>query len=191
MSLTTTTSQTVGPFFLMCLDRLACQDLTTGNPPGERVEIFGRVLDGDRKPVDDAVLEIWQANADGKYPHLEDSQDKPVEAKFRGYGRCPTDTDGRFRFVTIKPGSVPGPDGKLQAPHIAVSVFMRGLLRRLVTRIYFPDDPANDQDFALLLVEASRRETLIANPVPGRTGALEWNVILQGSDETAFFDIGL
>jgi len=191
MTRAASTSQTVGPFFLIGLERLFHPDLTTENPIGERIEICGRVLDGDGMPVEDAVLEIWQANADGKYRHPEDTQDKRTDPKFRGFGCCPTDEAGAFRFVTIKPGRVPGPDGKLQAPHIVVSVFMRGLLRRLVTRIYFPNEPANSEDFALNLVEASRRKTLIANPVAGHPGTLEWNVQLQGPNETVVFDIGL
>ena len=119
----------------------------------------------------------------------EDVQDKPVEAGFQGYGRIPTDEDGISRFTTIKPGAVPGPDGKLQAPHIAVSVFMRGLLRRVVTRIYFPDDAANAGDFVLGLVEAGRRRTLIARRVPGVDTLLKWDVIMQGPGETVFFDL--
>jgi protocatechuate 3,4-dioxygenase, alpha subunit len=158
---------------------------------GERVTIEGRVLDGDGMPVPDAILEIWQANSYGKYAHLEDQQDKPVEASFSGYGRIPTNDAGEFRFTTVKPGQVPDLHGKLQAPHISVSVFARGLLRRLVTRIYFPDDPANAADFALSLVEPSRRETLIAKKIAGVSGALKWDVVLQGSNETVFFDCGL
>ena len=107
-----------------------------------------------------------------------------MEANFPGYGRILTDEDGKFRFSTIKPG----PDGKLQAPHIAVSVFMRGLMRRVVTRIYFPDEPGNAGDFALNLVEAGRRGTLIARRVPGVEGLLRWDVIMQGAGETVFFD---
>lgn len=191
MTHTPSTSQTVGPFFRIGLERLYRPDLTTEHPSGERVEIFGRVLDGDERPVEDAVLEIWQANARGKYAHPEDGQDKQADPKFSGFGCCATDDAGAFRFVTIKPGRVAGPDGKLQAPHIVVSVFMRGLLRRLVTRIYFPNEPSNSEDFALILVEASRRKTLIANPVSGRTSVLEWNVLLQGPNETVFFDTGL
>ena len=188
MSLTPTTSQTVGPFFLIGFDRMSQEDLALAGVSGERVEISGRVVDGDGEPVPDAVIEIWQANAHGRYAHPEDFQDKPLESQFKGYGRCPTDDDGKFHFTTIRPGRVPAPDGGLQAPHLAVSVFMRGLLIRLVTRIYFPDDPANEEDFVLNLVEASRRETLIAKKVVDNEGALEWNVVLQGPDETVFFD---
>jgi protocatechuate 3,4-dioxygenase alpha subunit len=188
MSLQATTSQTVGPYFSIGLTRLKKVDLTGPGVSGERITISGRVLDGDRNPVPDAVLEIWQANSHGKYAHPEDDQDKPLEPAFQGYGRIPVDDNGLFRFTTIKPGPVPGPDGKPQAPHIAVSVFMRGLLRRLVTRIYFPGEPANASDFVLNLVDAGRRSTLIAKKNANELGTLEWNVILQGLDETVFFD---
>jgi protocatechuate 3,4-dioxygenase, alpha subunit len=191
MSRQATTSQTVGPFFSIGMCTAIKEDLVGAGTTGERVTIQGRVLDGDGIPVPDAILEIWQANSYGKYSHPEDQQDKLVEASFSGYGRFPTNDEGKFRFTTIKPGQVPDRDGKLQAPHIAVSVFARGLLRRLVTRIYFPDDPANATDFALNLVEPSRRETLIAKKIAGDSGTLKWNVILQGSEETVFFDCGL
>ena len=183
-----TTSQTVGPFFRIGLERLLVDNLVPEGVSGERIVITGRVLDADSQPVPDAMLELWQANAEGKYAHAEDVQKKTLEAAFHGFGRVFTDEDGSFRFTTIKPGRVPGPDDGLQAPHIVVSVFMRGLLRRLVTRIYFPDDPANREDFALNLVEPSRRRTLIARNSSQATGQLEWNVVLQGPAETVFFD---
>ena len=185
------TSQTVGPFFSIGMTRMKRDDLVSAGTSGERVTIAGQVFDGDGKPVSDAILEIWQANSYGKYAHPADQQDKPVEASFSGFGRIPTDDEGKFRFTTIKPGQVPDLDGKLQAPHIVVSVFARGLLRRLVTRIYFPDEPANAADFALNLVEPSRRGTLIAKKATGVNGALKWDVILQGFNETVFFDCGL
>ena len=193
MSLQATTWQTVGPFFSIGMSRLYRDNLAGPGVSGERVEISGRILDGEGKPVPDGVVEIWQANSHGKYAHPDDVQDKPLEQGFTGYGRVATDDDGRFRFTTIKPGRVPAPDGpgaakKLQAPHLAISVFTRGLLRRLVTRMYFPDDPGHAEDFALNLVEASRRATLIAKQIDGRPGALEWDVILQGPSETVFFD---
>ncbi len=191
MSLQATTWQTVGPFFSIGLTRLKQDNLAGPGVSGERVTIEGRVLDGDGKPVPDALIELWQANAHGKYAHPDDEQDKPLEAGFTGYGRIPTDDNGKFHFTTIKPGQVPGPDGKLQAPHIAVSVLARGLLRRLVARIYFPDEGANASDFVLNLVEPARRGTLIAKKVSGQAGTLEWNVILQGPGETVFFDCGM
>jgi len=191
MSLQATTSHTVGPFFSIGLTRLANAEIAGPGVAGERIVIEGRVLDGDGQPVPDALIELWQANSHGKYAHPEDTQAKPVEPGFRGYGRQPTDDAGKFHFTTIKPGPVPGPDAKPQAPHIAVSVFSRGLQRRLVTRIYFPDESANASDFALNRVDAARRGTLIAKKVAGQPGTLEWNVILQGAGETVFFDIGL
>jgi len=191
VSLEATTSQTVGPYFSIGLTRLKKVDLAGPGVSGERITVEGRVLDGDRKPVPDAMIEIWQANSHGKYAHPEDDQKKPLEPGFQGFGRIPVDENGKFSFTTIKPGAVPGPNGNPQAPHIAVSVFMRGLLRRLVTRIYFPDEPANAGEFVLNLVEPERRATLIAKKSVNQIGTLEWNVVLQGPDETIFFDIGL
>jgi protocatechuate 3,4-dioxygenase alpha subunit len=190
MSFHTTPSQTVGPYFVIGCDRLKTSELAGPGVSGERVEIHGRVIDGDGVGVPDAMLEVWQANSAGKYAHPEDTQDKAIEPGFRGFGRIPTDEKGGFRFSTIKPGPVPGPGGRPQAPHIVVSVFMRGLLRRLVTRIYFPDAAANEEDPVLRYVEPARRRTLIAKKA-GMTGGLEWNVVLQGEQETVFFDIGL
>jgi protocatechuate 3,4-dioxygenase alpha subunit len=189
MSLHATTSQTVGPFFEIGFSWLYRDNLAGPVVSGERLEISGRILDGDGKPVPDGIVEIWQANSYGKYAHPDDPQEKPVERGFTGYGRVPTDEEGRFRFTTIKPGGVPGPDGKPQAPHVAVSVFTRGLLRRLITRIYFPDEPSNTEDFALQLVDVGRRGTLIARKIDSRPGVLEWNVILQGPGETVFFEL--
>ncbi len=189
MSLQATTSQTVGPFFKLGLQWLYCENLAAESVTGERVTIQGRVVDGNGTPVQDAMLEIWQANAHGKYAHPEDTQDKPLEPKFKGFGRVPVKPEGAFRFATIKPGAVPGPDGKEQAPHLLISLFMRGLLRRLVTRMYFPDEERNANDPILNLVEPSRRTTLVAKKTA--SGALEWNVFLQGPDETVFFDLGL
>ena len=186
MSLRATTSQTIGPYLRIGLEWMVIEDLAPQGVAGERVRIEGRVLDGDGKPVNDAALEIWQANSHGKYASPEDTQDKPLDPKFRGYGRSLTDNDGNYRFRTIKPGRVPGPDGKLQAPHLAVTIFMRGLLKQLVTRVYFPDEPANADDPVLNLVPAERRATLVARKKGD--GVLEWNVILQGSNETVFFD---
>ena len=203
MSLQATTSQTVGPFFQIGLARFYVDDLSGPGVSGEVIEIEGRVFDGDGEPVPDGVIEIWQADAQGKYAHSEFSnevesiqkndaqakehaQTQREQAGFRGFGRVPTQPDGSFRFKTIKPGRVLAPDGTLQAPHIAVSIFTRGLLRRLVTRIYFPDEPSNAEDFALKLIEAGRRHTLIAKK--SRDGWLEWNIVLQGADETVFFD---
>jgi protocatechuate 3,4-dioxygenase, alpha subunit len=190
MSQHATTSQTVGPFFTLGLEWLCGEDFARGDVPGERVVISGKVLDGEGRAVPDALLEIWQANENGRYAHPEDSQERPPTPGFLGFGRVATDDNGHFRFGTIKPGRVVGPDGKLQAPHLVVSVFCRGLLRRLVTRIYFPGEASNAEDFALLRVEESRRPALIARPTD-QPGTLRWNVILQGAGETVFFDVGV
>lgn len=183
-----TTSQTVGPFFRIGFSWLYRDQLAAPGIAGERVEISGRILDGDGVPVPDGIIEIWQANAAGKYAHPEDWQNKTLEPGFLGYGRVPTDDGGCFRFSTIKPGRVPGPEGKLQAPHLEISVFTRGLLRRLITRMYFPDEPSNTEDFALHLVVPARRATLIAKKNETRTGSLVWDVRMQGENETVFFD---
>lgn len=184
----TTASQTAGPFFHVGLAWLTGEALAGPGVSGERVTIEGRILDGDGKPVPDAMVEVWQADAQGKYAHPEDQQDKPGERGFRGFGRVATDDNGAFRFTTIKPGRVPGPGGPLQAPHLVVAVFMRGLLKHLVTRIYFPEEAGNADDPILNLVEPARRATLIAKKMVGGDGVLEWNVILQGEGETVFFD---
>jgi protocatechuate 3,4-dioxygenase, alpha subunit len=188
MSLQATTWQTIGPFFSIGMSRLYRDNLAGPGVSGERVEITGRILDGDGKPVPDGIVEIWQANSHGKYAHPDDLQDKPLEPGFLGFGRVPTDDTGRFRFTTIKPGRVPGPDGTPQAPHLAISIFTRGLLRRLTTRMYFPDEPSNAEDFALNLVDPARRATLIAKKVAAKPATLEWDVVLQGPNETVFFD---
>ncbi|HEU4352163.1 MAG TPA: protocatechuate 3,4-dioxygenase subunit alpha [Burkholderiales bacterium] len=186
MSLRGTTSQTIGPYLRIGLEWMVIEDLAPQGVAGERVRIEGRVLDGDGKPVNDAAVEIWQANSRGKYASPEDAQSKPLEQSFRGYGRALTDDAGAFRFRTIKPGRVPGPAGKLQAPHITVTIFMRGLLKQLQTRIYFPDDPANADDPVLNLIPAERRDTLIAKR--RADSEFEWDVVLQGNNETVFFD---
>jgi protocatechuate 3,4-dioxygenase alpha subunit len=198
MTLRATTWQTVGPFFKIGLAWLYREDLAGPNVSGERIEITGRVFDADGNTVPDAVLELWQANAHGKYAHPEDEQNKPLDSGFSGFGRIATDDLGRFRFTTIKPGQVPAPEkfskssaawASLQAPHINVSVCTRGLLRRLVTRIYFPDEAGNAADFALLKVDPTRRPTLIAKRSASSPSKLEWDVVLQGANETVFFDI--
>jgi protocatechuate 3,4-dioxygenase alpha subunit len=186
VSLFASGQQTVGPYLHIGLDWLTTRDIAGRGVKGERVKVAGRLIDGDGVGVGDGLVEIWQANAAGKYAHPDDTQNKPLERGWRGFGRIPTDAKGGFEFSTIKPGRVAGPDGKPQAPHLVVAVFMRGLLKHLATRIYFPDEPANGEDPILKLVPAARRATLVAR----RAGknALEWNIILQGKNETVFFD---
>jgi len=218
--------QTVGPFFHYGLPRKGGADLTgnselgarpdlfapghylLGTPPprgaveGTHIEIFGRVQDGDGKGVPDALVEIWQADFAGHY--------YAPGRKFIGFGRSATSNDGGYRFRTILPGRVAGPGNSLQAPHIAVGVMARGLLKRLVTRIYFQDSEGLDTDPILELVPAERRDTLIArrahrpgagsDSVPAETtfpsgratdqgaGGYRFDIILQGAGETVFFD---
>jgi protocatechuate 3,4-dioxygenase alpha subunit len=186
MKLLPTASQTVGPYLHIGLSWLTIERVAGEDCPGEHVTLQGRVLDGDGVPVPDALVEIWQADARGKYAHPEDPQPAAAMPGFRGFGRVPTDDEGRFRFHTIKPGPVSDVQGEVQAPHLLVSVFMRGLLKRLVTRVYFPNDARNASDLVLKQVPAERRGTLVANATA--IGDLQWNVILQGDGETVFFD---
>ncbi len=184
-----TPSQTVGPYYSIGLNWLITNDLAAGATAGERIVITGRVTDGDGAPIPDAVLEVWQADAHGRYAHAEDRQDKPKDASFTGYGRIGTDKDGVFRFTTVKPGAVPGPGNSLQAPHILVALFMRGLLKHLYTRIYFSDETAaNAADPVLGLVDdPARRATLIAQRANG-TAEYRWDIAMQGDKETVFLD---
>jgi protocatechuate 3,4-dioxygenase, alpha subunit len=186
-----TPSQTVGPFFHLALDRPDWADLTADGPEGERIIIEGRMTDGDGAPVADACLELWQANAAGRYAHPNDTRtDKPLDPNFRGFGRVSTDADGDFRFRTIRPGPVPGRGNALQAPHIAVAIFARGLLKQLHTRIYFADEPANDGDPVLLSIDdPAVRRTLIATRCDGSGPTYRFDVVLQGEHETAFFEL--
>ena len=182
----TTSSQTIGPYLHIGMTWLVDENMAGEGVSGERVMLAGRMIDGDGTPVTDAMIEIWQANAHGKYAHPEDARDLAVEQGFSGFGRVYTDDDGRFRVRTIKPGRVPGPDGTAQAPHLNVTIFMRGLLKHLITRVYFPGED-NDADAVLQRVPVARRATLVARR-GGSAGALEWDVVLQGENETVFFD---
>lgn len=181
-----TASQTTGPYVLIGLTWLTVERIAAPDCPGEHITITGRILDCDGRPVDDAIVETWQADSRGRYAHPEDTSATDRTPGFRGFGRVPTDQNGRFSFHTVKPGRVADPQGGQQAPHILVSIFMRGLLKRLVTRIYFPDEPSNAHDRVLGSVPQERRETLVARRVGGTT--LQWDLILQGSGETVFFD---
>jgi protocatechuate 3,4-dioxygenase alpha subunit len=189
MSPRQTPSQTLGPFFRPSLIEAGAENLVREETRGDRVTIEGRVIDGDGAPVTDAMLEIWQANAEGRYNHPDDDQEKLLDPTFHGYGRAATDARGAFRFHTIKPGPVPGLGGELQAPHINVSIFARGLLRRLVTRIYFPDEPLNATDAVLNAAPRERRATMVAGWTDSTRRALCFDVILQGAHETVFLDI--
>lgn len=203
--------QTVGPFFHYGLPWKGGADSVTAGvlgarpelvpeehyllhvtPPhgpvtGKVIEVHGRVLDAKGVPIPDAMIEIWQANSAGRYCSDDDARnDVPLDPHFVGFGRLSTSKDGEYRFRTVFPGRVSGPDGRLQAPHIAVGVFGRGLLKRLVTRIYFAGEPSNDEDAILALVPAPRRATLIAAK---EDAVYRFDIVLQGERETVFFDL--
>lgn len=186
MSLRTTGSQTVGPYLHIGLTWLITENVAGPGVTGERITLAGRIVDVDGMPVDDALVEIWQANAHGRYAHPEDARDLPLEDGFTGFGRAATNASGEFRFTSIKPGRVPAAGGGMQAPHVNVTIFMRGMLKQLKTRIYFPGDPANATDPVLMRVPGDRRSTLIAKAAGN--GALRWDVVLQGPGETVFFE---
>lgn len=183
-----TPSQTVGPYFRIGLPTDGQAELVSTDAPGA-IHIEGIVTDGEGEPVNDALIEIWQANEAGRYADPQDSREElPLDDRFSGFGRCPTDESGRYAFVTLKPGQVPGPGGATQAPHIEVSVFARGLLKRLVTRIYFADEEqANREDPVLSAIEEPElRSTLLA--VEDGSG-YRFDIHLQGERETTFFDV--
>ena len=182
MSPEPTPSQTIGPFFHDALLGEDRSELVPADHP-RAIRIEGTVFDGAGEPVPDAMVEVWQADESG---HYADPAEDP--AAFSGFGRTGTDADGRFSFVTVKPGTVPGPGGSLQAPHVMVSVFARGLLKRLVTRIYFPDEQeANAVDPVLSFIEDQElRRTLIARD---EGDALRFDIYLQGDRQTAFFEL--
>jgi protocatechuate 3,4-dioxygenase, alpha subunit len=187
-----TSSQTVGPFFAPALLREDARRnvLTRPETAGERIRIAGRVLDGDGMPVPDAMVEIWQANAHGRYYHAADQGPAPLDPSFCGFGRSGTAEDGSYWFETVKPGPVPFAGERLQAPHICVTVFARGLLNQLVTRLYFEDEPTNAGDPVLQCVPDDRRATLLARRESGDTAVVyRLDIVLQGVGETAFFNL--
>ena len=190
-----TPSQTVGPYLHIGLvpgpygvREVFSPVVADPGMPGNHLRIEGRVLDGAGAVMPDAMLEIWQADAQGRYAHPADG--RPLASNsFRGFGRVATDKDGGFFFATIKPGQVKGPGGALQAPHINVGLFARGLLKRLFTRIYFAGEPTNAADPILALVPAERRATLLAKADPAKPGVWRFDIHMQGDDETVFFDV--
>jgi protocatechuate 3,4-dioxygenase alpha subunit len=191
MSLGTNPSQTVGPFFHLGLTtEKGCVRCIAGPvAKGERILLMCRVLDDDGAPVPDAMIEIWQADAQGKYNHPDDTQEKTADPACGGFGRMGTSEGGSCEFETIKPGRVPGPGNVLQAPHLNLAVYARGILRQVYTRLYFAGDPANQEDSVLALVPKDRRETLMAVPDPARPGGWRFDIHLQGQGETVFFDV--
>lgn len=206
--------QTVGPYFHYALPWKGGADLVEGkgdagarmdllpdghytlNPndqprgvaKGQVVTITGTVFDGDGVPIPDSFVELWQANAAGRYDSPDDGrEDVALDPDFIGFGRASTDADGVFTIRTVKPGRVPGPGNSLQAPHIAISVMARGIIKRMVSRIYFADEASNAEDPILDLVPAARRATLLAVPVG--EGRYRFDIRLQGEGETVFFDV--
>ena len=197
MTLPITPSQTVGPFLAIALPWPDGSLVAPTDTPGAIV-ISGQVLDGSGQPVPDALVETWQADTESRFDHPDDPRG-PAASGFRGFGRCPTDAAGRYRIVTVRPGPLPSPGGGCEAPHLDVSVFARGLLDRVVSRIYFPDETdANSADPVLAgISDANRRATLIAAEQPAQQAVkapaspLEFvfDIRLQGDGETVFFDI--
>ena len=172
--LAATSSQTIGPYWHLLADP-ALADLTRFGATGARIELTGQVIDGEGIPMTDACVEIWQASP-------ENSE------LFDGWGRSATDLEGRYRFVTLKPGPVPGHGNSLQAPHIAVSVFARGLLHQEVTRAYFEGDALNEVDPVLSLVEETRRGTLLSRQDPRHPDCWVFDIRMQGDGETVFLE---
>jgi protocatechuate 3,4-dioxygenase, alpha subunit len=200
-----TPSQTIGPFFAYGLapkgrahwdpngsyswKETIGDNLVTPDASGEKILIEGRVTDGDGAPINDAMIEIWQADSQGRYANPRDDRARP-NTKFKGFGRSATNKDGIYGFATVKPGPVPGPNHKPQAPHIVVCIFSRGMLRQVYTRLYFSDEKVNDADPILALVPAERRGTLIAHKeMRGAAAVYRFDIRVQGKDETVFFDI--
>ena len=192
-----TPSQTVGPYFKYGLtpngayawNDAFTNNLVTADVSGERIRVEGKVYDGDGALVPDCMLEVWQADAQGRFSDPQDARALP-NTTFKGFGRCGTDASGGYFFDTIKPGSVPDPDGKPQAPHLVLAVFARGMLLHLYTRIYFDGEAANANDSVLALVPADRRATLIAKRKAGAGNPVyTLDIHLQGDNETVFFDV--
>ncbi len=186
-----TPSQTVGPFFHFGMVEDGDENnLVSDAVKGERIVIRGRVLDGENEAVPDALVEIWQADANGFYDHPDDPHRENADPNFRGFGRSDTVSDGQFSFRTIKPGRVPFDSRRLQAPHISVRIFARGMLTHAYTRFYFSDEEeANEGDQILMMVEPERRHTMLLKRQPtGDPPVYVLDLKLQGTDETVFLD---
>jgi protocatechuate 3,4-dioxygenase, alpha subunit len=188
-NLVPTASQTVGPFFSIGLCPHNPSDLVSEQLPANArvITIRGRVLDGDGQAVPDAVLEIWRADENGGYAKPGDTISLNRSGVPSGFARIPTNEHGEFEIRTIRPGEI-RVNQVTHAPHLSVVIFMRGLLRHLLTRIYFPDEVPNERDPVLSVVPAERRKTLIAAQSSDNQGELVWNVYLQGNQETVFFE---
>jgi protocatechuate 3,4-dioxygenase alpha subunit len=179
-----TPSQTTGPYLEIGLIGGPISSRLVDESDPRAIRLTGVLLDGAGDPVPDGMIEIWQANAAGRYAHpADDREEIPVEEGFTGFGRAATDNAGRFELVTVKPGRVPWVDGRFQAPHLLVGVFARGLLKRVATRMYFPDEETAN---VLLGLEPEERATLVAR---AEDGALRFDVVLQGTGQTTFFAV--
>ncbi len=186
-----TPSQTVGPYLAIGLPWPDGPAVVPEDTPGA-ITITGRLLDGEGAPVPDGLIETWQADPDGRFAHPDDPRGAPGSTPaFRGFGRCPTGPDGSYRIVTLRPGALPSPDGGREAPHLDVSVFARGLLDRVVTRIYFPDEMEANTDDPVLsaIADPARRDTLIATAEPDGKDRFQFHIHLQGEHETVFLDV--
>jgi protocatechuate 3,4-dioxygenase alpha subunit len=186
MTTPATCSQTVGPYFSIGLEYRNNPRLCSPETPGEHLTVSGQVFDGAGIPVPDAQLELWQADAAGRFCGLAPQNENAPASAFIGFARVFVDEQGAFRFHTIRPGAVSEGDGSQQAPHIVVLLFMRGILKHLITRIYFEGDARNESDSLLLAVPQERRPTLVA--CPNQAGEYIWNIHLQGDLETVFFN---
>jgi len=182
-------SQTVGPFFSFGLTDEVSDRIAAASADGEHVRVRVRVIDGAGEPVPDAMVEVWQASSKGEYvsPASRDGQSRPPD--FVGFARQGTDANGICQFDTVKPGRVTDGQGGLQASHLNICLFARGLLRQLHTRVYFDGDPALSEDPALLRVPEDRRATLVARPVADDPGVWHFDIRMQGDQETVFFDL--
>ena len=191
MSLIPSPSQTVGPFFNFALTTNPSLGILAGEGAvGDRIRLAFRVVDGDGAATPgDSLIELWQADAQGRYAHALDPRVGDADPNFQGFGRLETDANGECVFETVRPGPVSDGNGRTQAPHINVIVLARGLLKHLYTRVYFAGEPANAHDAVLALVPEPRRATLLARPVAGQPDTWSLEIRLQGEAETVFFDV--
>jgi protocatechuate 3,4-dioxygenase, alpha subunit len=192
MSHLLTPSQTIGPFYWGTVVSTCRADIAPPGVAGERIELVLSLFDAEGALIPDGLLEIWQANSHGRYNHPDDRRNLPLDAGFEGFGRASTDANGEAQFASVRPGRVPWPHGGaagggMQAPHININVFARGVLNRLATRAYFDGDPALSEDPVLKLVDPARRPTLIAKR--DATGLWRLPIHIGGARETVFFDV--
>jgi protocatechuate 3,4-dioxygenase alpha subunit len=190
MSSAPTATATIGPFFPPRYFDAGASDLTVLNgrrAKGEAIEIVGRVIEESGAPLENLVVEIWQADANGIYDHPADPRAGEADPGFFGWGRAATNRDGVYRFRTIRPGATRTLDGRPRAPHIEVLVNFSGLMRELRTTLFFEGEPANATDPVLLAVPGDRRDRLVARREPG--GAYRFDLVLRGANETPFFEL--